>query len=158
MKTQWDGWLWDSARKTSTHSLLCIILVVALSSHTRTLREDFWCINPFFFSSPFFFVQWRSAHAHQLHSFNHSQSTLAQWAETTVAAHSLRSCMLAHFPGRFSHYAYWVLRKVQLDIIIWPLHSIPTFNELPCGVKFSKWALLVRITHLEDSSLLGNFH
>ena len=42
----------------------------------------------------FFFLKWRSARAHQLHSLSQEQSTVAQRAETTVAERSLTSCGL----------------------------------------------------------------
>ena len=45
----------------------------------------------------FFFLKWRSARAHQLHSLCQDQSTVAQRAEMTVAECSLTSCVWARF-------------------------------------------------------------
>ena len=49
------------------------------------------------FSTCTFFLKWRSAGTHQFHFSGQDQSTVAQWAETTVADCSLTSCMWACF-------------------------------------------------------------
>ena len=48
----------------------------------------------------------RLAHTHWFNSLCQDQSTVAQWAETTMTKCSLTSCVWACFPDRFPHYAW----------------------------------------------------
>ena len=79
----------------------------ALSPVRKDLGGNFdkWfpiCVRFFFF----FNSKWRSALVYQIHFLNQNQSTMALWAEMTVDEHFRMSCMWAHFPDRFPHYAW----------------------------------------------------
>ena len=51
--------------------------------------------------------------AHQFHSLGQNQSTVAQWADTTVEC-SWMSYVWAHFPDRFPHCAWTTVSLLQL--------------------------------------------
>ena len=64
-----------------------------------SLRERIWGKDLTYHSPPallffnFFFLKWRSAHAHQFYTAGLDQSRVAKLAEAMVDKHSLTSCM-----------------------------------------------------------------
>ena len=103
-------------------SLMMVLVVVVLSLHTRI-----WVMVLTNQSLPaFFFLKWRSSHAHQLHSL--IQSMVAQQAEMMANDCSLTNCLWAYFPGGFPHYALtacvWVFRcNLPFALLVeWPGH------------------------------------
>ena len=87
---------------------LANLVVMAFSSLARTFGEGLTVLPVLFF----FFLKWRSAHAHQFHFLSQDRSTVAQQAEITVAECSLMSCVWAWFPE---------LPTLRLDSTVSPL-------------------------------------
>ena len=73
--------------------------VVAFSSRARIFLRIF--NNSFPVCAFFFFLKWRLARVNKFHSFGQGQSTVVQWAETTVTKSSLTACVWAHFHSDF---------------------------------------------------------
>ena len=79
------------------HDRYLVVVVVAFPSLARISGECSYHSFPTCVFVCFVFFKWRLAYPHWFHSLCQDQSTVAQWAERTVAKGSLTSCSWAHF-------------------------------------------------------------